>query len=125
MAYSKPRPIDCVFYRPNQTSTPNPPVGNQRKAVSAPDAGGGELQPRPVGTVSGGEGQAGTGLVSSHRSRKLFQNSATYKEGQNIMFENVAWMTRIDATSIGGMWLGVRRNAPSLARSATTSPHGL
>ena len=59
-----------VFYRPNQTSTPCPPVGSKQPAVSAPDAGGVELQPRPVGTASGGEGQAGTGLVSSHRSRK-------------------------------------------------------
>ena len=59
-----------VFYRPNQTSTPRPPVGNKRPAVSAPDAGGVELQPRPLGTMSGGEGQAGTGLVSSHRGRK-------------------------------------------------------
>ena len=48
-----------VFHRPNQTSTPSPPVGNKRPAVSAPDAGGVELQPRPLGTMSGGEGQAG------------------------------------------------------------------
>ena len=53
-----------VFYRPNQTITPSPLVGNKRVADSAPDAGGVELQPCPVGTVSGGEGQAGTGLVS-------------------------------------------------------------
>ena len=53
-----------VFYRPNQTSTPSPPVGSKRPAVSVPDAGDVKLQPRPVGTVSGGEGQAGTGLVS-------------------------------------------------------------
>ena len=68
-----------MFYRSNQTSTPYPPVGNKRPAVSAPDAGGVELQPRALGTMSGGEGQAGTGLVSSHRGRKWFQNSATYK----------------------------------------------
>ena len=50
-----------VFYRPNQTSTPNPPgpVGNKRPAISAPDAGGVELRPCPLGTMSGGEGQAG------------------------------------------------------------------
>ena len=48
-----------VFYRPNQTSTPSPPVGNKRPAVSAPDAGDVELQRRPLGTMSGGEGQAG------------------------------------------------------------------
>ena len=59
-----------VLYRPNQTSTPSPPVGNKRSAVSEPDAGGVELQPRPLGTMSGGEGQAGTGLVSSHHGRK-------------------------------------------------------
>ena len=59
-----------VFYRPNQTSTPSPPVGTKRPAVSAPDAGGVELQSRPLGTMSGGEGHAGTKLVSSHRSRK-------------------------------------------------------
>ena len=47
-----------VFYRPNQTSTPSPPVGNKRPAISAPDAGGVELQPRPLGTMPGGEGQA-------------------------------------------------------------------
>ena len=59
-----------VFYRPNQTSTPSPAVGTKRPAVSAPDAGGVELQSRPLGTMSGGEGHAGTKLVSSHRSRK-------------------------------------------------------
>ena len=48
-----------VFYRPNQTGTPSPPVGNKRPAVSAPDAGGVQIQPRPLGTMSGGEGQAG------------------------------------------------------------------
>ena len=60
-----------VFYRPNQTSTPSPPVGNKRPAVSAPDAGGVKLQPRPVGTVSGGEGQAGTGLVSWQQEENI------------------------------------------------------
>ena len=58
-----------VFYRSNQTSTPSPPVGNKRPAVSVPDAGGVELQPRALGTMSGGEGRL-AGLVSSHRSRK-------------------------------------------------------
>ena len=48
-----------VLYRPNQTSTPSPPVGNKRPAVSTPDAGGVGLQPRPIGTMSGGEGHAG------------------------------------------------------------------
>ena len=48
-----------VFYRPDQTITPSPPVGNERPAVSASDAGGVELQPRPLGAMSGGEGQAG------------------------------------------------------------------
>ena len=48
-----------MFYRPNQTSKPSPPVGNKRPAVSAPDAGGVELQPRPLGIMSRGEGQAG------------------------------------------------------------------
>ena len=60
-----------VFYRPNQTSTPRPPVGNKRSAVSAPNAGGVKLQPRPVGTVSGGEGQAGTGLVSWQQEENI------------------------------------------------------
>ena len=45
-------------------------VGKKRPAVSAPDAGGVELQPRPVGAVSGGKRQAGTGLVISYHSRK-------------------------------------------------------
>ena len=56
-----------MFYRPNQ------------QLLRQTLAGGVELQPRPVGTVSGGEGQARTGLVSSHRSRESFQHSATYK----------------------------------------------
>ena len=34
-----------VFYRPNQTSRPSPPVGDKRPAVYVPDAGGVELQP--------------------------------------------------------------------------------
>ena len=68
-----------VFYRPNQTSTPSPPVGNKRPAVSAPDAGGVKLQPRPVGTVSGGEGQAGTGLVSWQQEENISKHHTTYK----------------------------------------------
>ena len=47
-----------VFYRPNQTSTPSSPVGNKGPAVSVSDAGGVELQPRSLGAMSGGEGQA-------------------------------------------------------------------
>ena len=47
-----------VFYRPNQ----------QFLRQTLPRSV--ELQPHPIGTVSGGEGQAGTGLVSSHRSRE-------------------------------------------------------
>ena len=60
-----------MFYRPNQTSTPSASVGNKRLVVSAPDAGGVKLQPRPVGTVSGGEGQAGTGLVSWQQEENI------------------------------------------------------
>ena len=68
-----------VFDCPNQTSTPSPPVGNKRPAVSAPDAGGVKLQPRPVGTVSGGEGQAGTGLVSWQQEENISKHHTTYK----------------------------------------------
>ena len=63
--------ITIVIYRPNQTNTPSPPVGNKRPGVSATDAGGDKLQPRPVGTVSGGEGQAGTGLVSWQQEENI------------------------------------------------------
>ena len=68
-----------VFYRPNQTSTPSPPVGSKRPAVSVPDAGDVKLQPRPVGTVSGGEGQAGTGLVSWQQEENISKHHTTYK----------------------------------------------
>ena len=98
-----------VFYRPNQTSTPSPPVGNKRPAVSAPDAGGVGLQPRPIGTMSGGEGQAGWACERASQQEIISKQRKVQSQSKLIM----------------GMWVGGRRNAPSLAHSATTSPHGL
>ena len=95
-----------VFHRPNQTSTPSPPVGNKRPAVYAPDAGGAGLQPRPLGTMSGGEGQAGWAC-------ELASQKEIISKQRNVQSQRRLWV-----------WVGGRRNAPSLARSATTSPHG-
>ena len=114
MAYSKPRPIDCVLSsQPNQHAKSS---SRQQAASScAPDAGGVELQPRRAGTVSGGEGQAGTGRVSSHRSsrRKCFQNSATYKV-------KVDYVRKHSLDVVFRRYISGRRNTTSLARSATT-----
>ena len=60
-----------VFYRLSQTSAPSPPVGNKRPAVSVPDAGGVELQPRPLGTISGGEGQADWACELASQQEKI------------------------------------------------------
>ena len=73
-----------VFYRRNQTSTPSPPVGSKRPAVSAPAAGGVKLQPRPVGTVSGSEGQAGTDLAS-------WQQEDNISKQRNVQSQSRLW----------------------------------
>lgn len=58
-----------AFQGPIRETPPGPLAGNKRVAECAAGAGDVEGQPLPVGTLDGGDGQAGTGLVSQHASR--------------------------------------------------------
>ena len=97
VAYSKPTPIDCVLSsQPNQHTKS---FGHQQTAGSfrANDAGGVELQPRPLGTMSGGEGQAGWACEFASQQ------------------EMVSKQRNVQSKWIVGMWVGGRRTTLDLS----------
>ena len=101
-----------VFYRPNQTSTPSPPVGNKRPAVSAPDAGDVELQPRPLGTMSGGEGQAGWAC-------ELASQKEMISKQRNVQSRSILWVCGLAVIVMLRLWRALQQRLRTACKVGT------